>query len=95
MVDKGMFFEKLRASVLICHRRTGRPMREIHALGVKFTREHAFAGSAFCEFAGICAFNSVGTGIAKLFPEIKLTEGELQVESADCPRTKKQKTEKL
>jgi hypothetical protein len=39
--------------------------------------------------------NAVGIGCAKENPGIRLTESEILVEFANCPRTKKIKIEKL
>jgi hypothetical protein len=65
------------------------PLREVHARCVKFSRIWPRRGKSFCSFAWIPAKNAVGTGHAKHISEIRLTAGEIQVDFADCHRTKK------
>jgi hypothetical protein len=67
------------------------PLREIHARGALFSRSQTWRGKSFCDFAWISAINAVGIGHAKDISEIQLTAGEIQVEFAHCPRTKKHK----
>jgi hypothetical protein len=53
------------------------PMREFHALCVKFSRIASFGSRLGCGFIGLLAHFSAGIGIAKGSSEIRLTGREV------------------
>jgi len=67
-------------------------MREFHARCVKISRIGVRSRKSFCGFAGIWQKNEVGIVCAKETLEIQLTENEIPVEFANCPRTKTKTT---
>jgi prepilin-type N-terminal cleavage/methylation domain-containing protein len=66
-------------------------MREIHARCVKILRICNWRGQSHCGFAWIPSKTTVGIAHAKDISEIQLTARAIQVEFANCPRTKKHK----
>jgi hypothetical protein len=65
-------------------------MRGIHARCVKFFHCAGLRANCFVRFVAVSAKKAFGIVRAKDISEIRLTAGEIQVEFADCPRTKTQ-----